>query len=78
MNAMNDDLSMMTQAQKDALAARALKSQEKARQRSEAYRDRKKGSGMVQVSVWVPEARAAELRRAFQKHVEKIMTQPQG
>jgi len=33
---------------------------------------------MVQVSVWVPEARAAELRRAFQKHVEKIMTQPQG
>ena len=78
MNAMNDDLSKMTQAQKDALAARALKAQEKARQRSEAYRDRKKGAGMVQVSVWVPEARAAELRRAFQKHVEKIMTQPQG
>ena len=78
MNAMNDDLSKMTQAQKDALATRALKAQEKARQRSEAYRDRKKGAGMVQVSVWVPEARAAELRRAFQKHVEKIMTQPQG
>jgi len=75
---MNDDLSKMTQAQKDALATRALKAQEKARQRSEAYRDRKKGAGMVQVSVWVPEARAAELRRAFQKHVEKIMTQPQG
>lgn len=75
---MNDDLSKMTQAQKDALAARALKAQEKARQRSEAYRDRKKGAGMVQVSVWVPEARAAELRRVFQKHVEKIMTQPQG
>lgn len=78
MNAMNDDLSKMSPTQKEALAARALKAQEKARQRSEAYRDRKKGAGMVQVSVWVPEARAAEVRRAFQKHVEKIMTQPQG
>lgn len=75
---MTDDLSKMTIDQKEALAARALKAQERARQRSEAYRDRKKRAGMVQVSVWVPEARAAEVRRAFQKHVEKIMTQPQG
>lgn len=75
---MNDDLAKMTPAQKDALAARALKAQEKARQRSEAYRDRKKNAGMVQVSVWVPEARAAEFRRAFQKHVEKVMTQTQS
>jgi hypothetical protein len=73
---MNDDPSKMTPAQKEALVARALKAQEKARQRSEAYRDRKKGRGMVQISVWVPEARAAELRRTFTNHVEKVMKPP--
>jgi len=75
---MSDDLSRMSSAQKEALAARAIKAQEKARQRSEAYRDRKKRAGMVQVSVWVPEALAAEFRRSFQKHVERVMTQSQG
>ena len=75
---MNDDLSKMTQAQKDALAARALKAQEKARQRSEAYRDRKKGAGMVQVSVWVPGDHADQLRRFFRNQVEKFMTEIQA
>jgi hypothetical protein len=74
---MSDDLSGMTQAQKDALAARALKLQKAAQKRSEAYRDRKKKAGMVQISVWVPEDRAADFRRTFQRHVEKVMSQTQ-
>jgi TRAP-type C4-dicarboxylate transport system substrate-binding protein len=72
---MNDDLSSLSDAQRDALAARAIKTQQKAKARAEAYRERKKKAGMVQVSVWVPEDRADAIRRAFQKHVDKIMAE---
>lgn len=72
---MTDDLNKLTPAQRDALASAALKQKVQAKKRAAEYRDRKKGKGLVQVSVWVPEDKAEALRKAFQAHVDKVMAQ---
>ena len=72
---MTNDLDKLTAAQRDALALAALKQKAQAKKRVAEYRDRKKGKGLVQVSLWVPEDKAESLRKAFQAHVDKIMAQ---
>lgn len=72
---MADDLSNMTQSQRDALAQRALKQQKAARSRAEAYRARKQDAGLVQLSVWVPKSKAKQAKKAFGEYAQKLMNE---
>lgn len=69
---MPDNISDLTEGQRDALAQAALKAADKSRQRAKEYRDRKRAKGMTQISIWVPSDRAKALKKAFEDHVSKI------
>lgn len=69
---MANSINNMTRADIDALANHALAQQKAAQTRAKKYRDKKKSAGFVQISVWVPKAKAHELKRTFDAHVVKI------
>jgi vacuolar-type H+-ATPase subunit I/STV1 len=68
---MADDMSKLTDKERDALASTALETAKKSRQRAKEYRERKRSKGMVQISIWVPSDRAKSLKKAFEDHVAK-------
>lgn len=68
----SDDISKLTEKERDELAQIALKNSQQSRERSKAYRERKKAKGMTLVSVWVPSDRAKVLKKQFEAHVKKV------
>lgn len=69
---MADDISNLTNKERDELAQTALKNSQQSRERSKAYRERKKAKGMTLVSVWVPSDNAKDLKKQFEAHVKKV------
>lgn len=70
---MSDDIRKLTEKERDELAQTALKNAEQSRERSKAYRERKKAKGMTLVSIWVPSDRAKSLKKVFEDHVRKLL-----
>lgn len=64
----------MTDAERDALAERALKLQKSSRKRAKEFRDRKRADGLVQLSVWVDKNSMSVLRKIYQDHADKYLS----
>jgi hypothetical protein len=69
------DISSLSRDERDALAQHALRLKSDAKARAEKYRAKKLEAGFTQISVWVPKAKAADFKRAFDAHVTKKMSE---